>query len=226
MDNKIRFKIDEKSLFYGVFNDYKKGQTATVSTPLNQSKKEEKWRKDILDLKKYNCKVEDPPEMLINICKKNSKSGNNIDDVFVFENILLDGVQLKTKSQFIMYIKRETDEIIKKQDGTKGINTHLGRLKLHYPISFLYKRDGYNIDNSDILDSILRQNGGFAFIVRGFEYDEINKTLNFITSLIGPKGIPLTTVFKRKKGVGEKLMVDPTKVVDNDYVVIVEEMPE
>ncbi len=226
MDNKIRFKIDEKSLFYGVFNDYKKGQTATVSTPLNQSKKEEKWRKDILDLKKYNCKVEDPPEMLINICKKNSKSGNNIDDVFVFENILLDGVQLKTKSQFIMYIKRETDEIIKKQDGTKGINTHLGRLKLHYPISFLYKRDGYNIDNSDILDSILRQNGGFAFIVRGFEYDEINKTLNFITSLIGPKGIPLTTVFKRKKGFGEKLMVDPTKVVDNDYVVIVEEMPE
>lgn len=35
MKNKIRFKIDEKSLFLGTYNDYKKGQTATVSTPLN-----------------------------------------------------------------------------------------------------------------------------------------------------------------------------------------------
>lgn len=47
---KIKFKIDEKSLFYGVYNDYKKGQTATVSTPLNQSSNPDKWRKDILEL--------------------------------------------------------------------------------------------------------------------------------------------------------------------------------
>ena len=38
MEGKVRFKIDEKSLFYGVYNDYNRGQTATVSTPLNQSK--------------------------------------------------------------------------------------------------------------------------------------------------------------------------------------------
>lgn len=61
MKNKIRFKIDEKSLFIGTYNDYIKGQTATVSTPLNQSKDESKWRKDILELKNYNCNIANPP---------------------------------------------------------------------------------------------------------------------------------------------------------------------
>lgn len=226
MKNKLRFKIDEKSLFFGHYNDYKKGQTATVSTPLNQSKDEKKWRKDILELRNYNCRVSNPPDMLIENCTKNSKSGNNIDDVFVFDNILIDGVKLETNYQFVMYIKRETDKMIRRQNGTMGENTHLGRLKLHYPISLSYKRDGFRIDNSEILKAILKQNGGFAFIVRGFEYDENDRTLNFITSLIGPKGVPLSTVFRRKKGVGEKLMIDPNKVVDNDYIVIVEELPE
>ena len=47
---KFRFKIDEKSLFYGLYNDYAKGQTATVSTPINQSKDPNKWHKDIMKL--------------------------------------------------------------------------------------------------------------------------------------------------------------------------------
>lgn len=226
MKNKIRFKIDEKSLFLGTYNDYDRGQTATVSTPLNQSKDETKWRNDILELKNYNCNVNNPPAMLIHQCQSASHSGNNIDNVFVFDNILLDGVKLNTTSQFAMYFKRETDEYITKQDGTKGINTHLGRIKLHYPITFSYKADGYNIDNASVLNSIMEQNGGFAFVVRGFEYFQDTKTLNFITSLIGPTGIPLSTVFRRKKGVGKKLMIDPNKVVDNDYVVVVEQNPE
>lgn len=226
MKNKIRFKIDEKSLFIGTYNDYNRGQTATVSTPLNQSQDPSKWRNDILELKKYNCNVVDPPEMLIHQCKHASHSGNNIDNVFVFNNILLDGVKLDTNSQFAMYFKRETDQFIRKQDGSKGINTHLGRIKLHYPITFSYKGDGYRIDNLDVLNSIMKQNGGFAFVVRGFEYYEDTKTLNFITSLIGPEGVPLSTVFRRQKGVGQKLMIDPNKVVDNDYVVIVEQNPE
>ena len=46
----IKFKIDEKSLFYGMYNDYERGQTATVSTPFNQSTNPNKWRKDILKL--------------------------------------------------------------------------------------------------------------------------------------------------------------------------------
>lgn len=226
MKNKIRFKIDEKSLFIGTYNDYNKGQTATVSTPLNQSKEESKWRKDILELVNYNCNVVNPPAMLIHQCQSASHSGNNIDNVFVFSNIMLDGIKLNTNAQFAMYFKRETDEFITKLDGSKGINTHLGRIKLHYPITFSFKTDGYNIDNQAVLNAIIKQNGGFAYVVRGFEYYEDSKTLNFITSLIGPEGIPLSTVFRRKKGVGQKLMIDPDKVVENDYVVVVEQNPE
>lgn len=227
MKNKIRFKIDEKSLFIGTYNDYNKGQTATVSTPLNQSKDESKWRNDILELKNYNCDVKNPPAMLIHQCQRASHSGNNIDNVFVFSNILLDGKKLDTDSQFAMYFKRETDEYIRSiKYGRLTKNTHLGRIKLHYPITFSFKTDGYNIDNQDVLNAIMKQNGGFAFVVRGFEYFEDTKTLNFITSLIGPEGIPLSTVFRRQKGVGQKLMIDPNKVVDNDYVVVVEQNPE
>ena len=226
MKNKLRFKIDEKSLFYGTYNDYNRGQTATVSTPLNQSKNQEKWRNDIFELKKYNCRIASPTDIMIYNCQRSSHSGNNIDDIFVFKNLLLDGVKLNTDFQFIMYMKRETDEYITKLDGTKTKNTHLGRVKLHYPITYSYKSDGYNIDNNEVLAAIKKQNGGFAFVVRGFEYFEQEKTLNFITSLIGPEGIPLSTVFRRAKGVGKKLMINPDKVVDADYVVVMEQTPD
>lgn len=226
MKNKIRFKIDEKSLFIGPYNDYQKGQTATVSTPLNQSKDQSKWRNDILELSNYNCNVDNPPAMLIHRCQSASHSGNNIDNIFVFKNILIDGRKLDVDAEFAMYFKRETDEFITKLNGIKTKNTHLGRIKLHYPITFSYKGDGYNIDNQAVLNEIMKQNGGFAYVVRGFEYFEDTKTLNFITSLIGPEGIPLSTVFRRQKGVGQKLMIDPNKVVDNDYVVVVEQTPE
>ena len=43
---KYSFNIDEKSLYRGIKNDYKKGQTATVHTPINQSKDKNKWRND------------------------------------------------------------------------------------------------------------------------------------------------------------------------------------
>ena len=226
MGSIIRFGIDEKSLFIGTYNDFEKGQTATVSTPLNQSKDEDKWRHDILALAKSNCNVMNPPQMLIHNCQVASRSGNTIDNVFVFKKILLDGVELKVDADFAMYFKRETDKYIIKRDGTKDKNTHLGRIKLHYPITFSFKSNGFNIDNKAVLDEILKQNGGFAYVVRGFEYYEDIKTLNFITSLIGPEGIPLSTVFKRQKGVGKKLMVDPSEVVDNDYVVVVEKTPD
>ena len=44
---KYSFNIDEKSLFRGVKNDYSKGQSPTVHTPLNQSNDQRKWRNDI-----------------------------------------------------------------------------------------------------------------------------------------------------------------------------------
>jgi hypothetical protein len=216
---KIKFKIDEKSLFYGVYNDYKKGQTATVSTPLNQSNNPEKWRKDILNLTEANCRQDTLPAMLINQCQRSSHSGNEITDVFVFDKLLLNGDPLNTDYQYVMYIKKETDEYITKLNGQKAKNTHLGRLKLHYPQNFIFKSDGYNIDNKKVLDDILKQDGEFAFIVRGFEYNQTDKTLNIITSLIGPQNIRLSTVFIRKKGIGEKLIIDPTKVSKSDILI-------
>ena len=43
---KYYFDIDEKSLFVGVKNNYSKGHSATVHTPLNQAAKEDNWRND------------------------------------------------------------------------------------------------------------------------------------------------------------------------------------
>ena len=218
VENKIRFKIDEKSLFIGEYNDYIKGQTATVNTPINQSKNPKKWRNDILLLQISNCKVQSKlPDMLIRQCLSHSKAGCEITDVFVFDKFLVDGQELNVDCQYIMYIKKETDKM-KKLDGVVKDNIHYGRLKLHYPLSFIYKTDGYNIDNRKVLDAIKEKYGGFAYIVRGFEYDQTTKTLNFITSLLGPEGVPLSTIFRRKKGVGKKMMIDPEKVLARDYI--------
>ena len=84
----------------------------------------------------------------------------------------------------------------------------MGREKLHYPISLSHITEGYNIDNKIVLDKILDVNGGFAYVVNGFDVDTETNTLNFKTTMIGPEGVLLSNVFKRKKGVGVKLLVD------------------
>lgn len=43
----FRFGIDEKTLFIGAKNYFRRGQSAIVHTPLNQSRDKEKWRKEI-----------------------------------------------------------------------------------------------------------------------------------------------------------------------------------
>lgn len=204
---KLRLKIDEKSLFYGCVNDFEKGHTATVSTPINQSSKPEKWHNDILSW--IGTKAETPrdkiPERIVDICQKASHSGNIIENVFIFNNIYLDGEKLNVGCSFIMYIKKETDEYIRSVKGKMVKNTHLGRLKLHYPISFFYKATDCYIDNERILKAILEKNHGYAYIVRGFEFDEKVSSFNIITSIIGPKNALLSTVFRVAKGTGKKL---------------------
>ena len=222
---KFRFKIDEKSLFYGLYNDYVRGQTATVSTPINQSKNPNKWHKDIMKLYGSGLESKIIPQELIDKClnKTTSQANSKLIDFYEFKEIYFDGIKLECDASFGIYIKEEIDQFIINKKGKKVTNTHLGRQKLHYPISLHYNSLGYNVDNTKVLNAILEQNGGFAFVVRGFEYYQDTQTLNFITSLIGPNGIPLSTVFRRQKGVGKKLMIDPNKVVDNDYVVVVEQ---
>lgn len=207
----FKFKIDEKSLYFGLTNDYERGQTATVSTPINQSKDPNKWHKDIMQL--FDCglsyNVSLLPQTLLDKClsKTTAKANAKIDYFFEFKKLYLDGNPLITNSSFAIYIKEETDEFITNRKGEKVPNTHLGRLKLHYPISLLYKRDGFKIDNSEVLNAIINQNGGFAYIVRFLEVNVEEKSLNFITSMIGLKGLLLSSVFKKQKGVGKKLLI-------------------
>ena len=77
----LRFKIDEKSLFYGLYNDYERGQTATVSTPINQSKDPEKWHKDIIALYHSGLALNNIPNELIDRClnKTTSQANSKID---------------------------------------------------------------------------------------------------------------------------------------------------
>ncbi len=224
---KIRIKIDEKSLYYGLYNDYKRGQTATVSTPINQSKNPNKWHNDIIQLMTSGLEIQTIPIDLIDRCTKKTTAKANciIDYFYEFKKVFVDGIKISCNCSFGVYIKRETDSYIKNRHGKIVKNTHLGRQKFHYPISLRYSGYGLNIDNSKILDKILDVNGGFAFIVRGFEIDTNDKSINIITSLIGLKGTFLSNVFRIKKGVGKKLLVDEINleaqdITSDSYVLI------
>lgn len=209
---KYSFIIDEKSLFRGVKNDYSKGQSPTVHTPLNQSSDPKKWHNDIYDfIKGYGSEdIDRIPEMLKEKCmpKTTSKASSKIVKFFVFSKFSLDGKPFNVSNSFAMYVKEETSENIVQRNGEMTENTHLGRQKLHYPISLAHISDGYNIDNKKVLDKIIDVNGGFAYVVNGFDFDTDTKILNFKTTMIGPEGVLLSNVFKRKKGVGVKLLVD------------------
>lgn len=206
------FLIDEKSLFVGVKNDFRKGQSATVNTPLNQSKNPDKWHKDVYEfLNAYtSVDVDKLPPVLMNKCLAKTTSQANAEIVYfcVFSKFALDGVPFEVNASFAMYVKKETDARITMRDGETTENTHLGREKLHYPKTLFYSTDGYNIDNKAVLDKILEVNGGFAYMVNGFDIDSDTDTLNFRTTMIGVKDVPLSNVFRRKKGIGSKLIVN------------------
>ena len=108
----LKFKISETSLRYGIYNNYKKGHTASVETELNQSKNQKRWRNDILQLRKMNCRMDDDkiPSDLIDACSKNEKNKTNVTDIFIFNNILVNGEELNVKASYCMYIKEEISE--------------------------------------------------------------------------------------------------------------------
>lgn len=208
----ISFNIDEKSLFRGITNDYKKGQTATIATPLNQSKNPAKYRKDIYDfLNSYpSISIDSIPSTLSDKClkKTTSKSECKLVKFIVFSKFSLDGIEFDPGASYAMYVKEEISEYIKNQRGEMVENTHLGRQRLCYPISLSHKTDGYNIDNCLVLEKIMEVNGGFAYVVNGFDVDTENGILNFRTTMVGLRGVLLSNVFKRGKGVGVKLNVN------------------
>lgn len=211
------FDIDEKSLFRGVTNDYKNGQSATVHTPLNQSADRDNWRNDIYSfLEGYSSENKlDLPDVLKDKClrKTTSRAESEILYFYEFSHFSLDGIPFYVDASYAIYVKREISQTIEKRDGLKGINSHFGREKLHYRIDLSHKADGYNIDNHKVLDAIFEVNGGFAYMVKGFDVDTEKKTLNFRTSLIGLKGVLLSNVFRKKKGVGSKLLIDDSTFI-------------
>ena len=217
----LKFKISETSLRYGMYNNYKKGHTASVETEINQSKNPDKWRHDILKLREMNCKMDEKniPSDLISACRKSEKNKTNVTDIFVFDNIMVNGEKLDVDASYCMYIKEEVSKTSNVINAQHNDNTHLGRLMIHYPISFDYRKDGLNINNRLILDKIMEENGDYAFVVNGFVYYPETKTLNFLIKLVGPRGILLTSVFKEGKGVGQKLKIDDTLSYDNNVVV-------
>lgn len=217
--SKFRFKIDEKSLYFGIYNDYAKGQTATVSTPINQSKDPDKWHKDILKLVGSGLEANNVPDVLVGKClnKTTAQANSKLVALYEFKNIYIDGRKLETDASFALYIKEETDEFITSRKGHVVPNTHLGRQKLHYPVSLKHKSDGFNIDNLAVMNAILKQNGGFAYVVRGFDCDTEERSINFITTIIGMKGIFLSNVFKKQKGVGKKLLLKEINIDEIDF---------
>lgn len=206
------FDIDEKSLYRGIKNDYKKGQSASVATPLNQSIDRKKWRNDIIDfLEGYPSKdINSLPSILKDKCLRQttSKAVSKLVYFNVFSKFSLDGIPFNADASFAFYVKEETSEIIEKRDGSTGINTHKGRRRLCYPLAIKHQTDGYKIDNSVVLDRIIEVNGGFAYIVKGFDVNTDTNTLNFRTTMVGLNGVLLSNVFRRGKGVGVKLNVN------------------
>lgn len=217
----LKFKISETSLRYGMHNNYKKGHTASVETEINQSRDPKKWRNDILQLRKMPCKLNNKkiPQDLIYECRKNEKNKTNVTDVFVFDHILVNGKSLDVDATFCMYIKEEISHTSNIINASSNTNTHLGRLMIHYPISFDYRKDGFNINNRKILEKIIEDNGNYAFVVNGFVYYEESNTLNFLIKLVGPRGILLSSVFKEGKGVGTKLKIDDSLSFEDNIIV-------
>ncbi len=230
MGKVISFKIDEKSLYYGVKNDYKHGHSATVATPINQPEDKRDWRWDILRFMDSGLSFQGTiPPALQDLClrKTTSKAGAVLEQLYVFDKLLLDDVPIKNEHCFAFYVKRETDEKIRNRKGELVENTHFGRLKLHYPTNLIYSDQKFDINNHSVLEAIIMQNGGFAFVVVGFEVNTDERSLNFKTRLIGPKGVPLSMVFITGKGKGKKLI---SSQVDQDliYDILVEDfkLPE
>lgn len=188
--HKIFLPIDTKSLYFNILNDNAKGHTCTVATPIKQRKS---VNQDLMEIYKIPKQIdfETNPD-LIKELTKNSKSIVRINNVFVFENIKVNGRPVNLDSSFCFYIKEEIDKT----------RAQFGRIKLHYPLSL--KFIDLNIDNRRILNAISDMLNGYAFIVEGFEYCFDDDSLNFNVLVVGYTNIPYSKVFINNKGVGNK----------------------
>jgi len=199
------FCLSTKSLYDGIQNDNLLGHTATVSTILKQG---HSTRPELFLFQTCASNIEfKNNQRLINECLKNSKCSTKVDNFLLFRHIFVDGQPIECSYNFGMFLKEETDE-------TK---VQFGRIKLHYPITFEVEGFGLEINNRKVFESIRDYIGDYAFIVRKIElFDEPGK-INFITSIIGERGIPYSKVFLDYKGDAEKKFTRVFNEVADSY---------
>lgn len=190
--SKIRLPIDTKSLYFNIKNDNSKGHTPTVASPLKKCLGEDKLE-NILLLKETEIDISDKSE-LIDLLVKHSKSKVVIKKMYQFTKLFVNGKPLNTNCSFGCYIKEEIDE-------TK---VQFGRLKLHYPSKLKYEDCEVNINNKEIYNKISNALCDYAFIIRSFEYETNDGSLNFDALIVGENNIPYSKVFINEKGVGNK----------------------
>ncbi len=186
----IVLPIDTKSLYYNILNDNKSGHTCTVATSIKQGKTENPFLKEVYKIpEQIDFELHDA---LIKELTKNSKSVVKINNVFVFDNLMVNGQKIETEAKFCIYTKEEIDKD----------RIQFGRIKLHYPLSVKY--EPLNIDNRAVINAISEILHGYAFIIEAFEYDFDRKTLNFKALVVGYYNIPYSKIFINNKGVGNK----------------------
>lgn len=188
----FKFDIDTKSFFVGLTNDTGGGHTATVSTNLRQGVTTKKELEYFLQLNN-EINIEGNDE-LIRACSAKSKSIVKIIKCLYFKEVYVNGEKLDCKKEFSLYLKEEINP-----DAVQ-----YGRIKLHYPISFAYSDYDHEIDNREVVLSIKKIIGGYAFIVNSFRLYFNRSRIDIDVTIIGEDEIPYSKVFVDQKGVGNK----------------------
>ena len=206
---KFNFKIDSKSLFFGIINDTGGGHTATVSTNLKQQSTTKKELEYFLSLRnEINIEGND---YLINECSSKSKSKVKIIKCLFFKEILVNGEKINTDKEFGIYLKQEIDENA----------FQYGRIKAHYPIGFRYADSEHEIDNKIIIQLIQERMGGFACLVNSMTIYFDSPKIDFDVSVVGESDTPYSKVFINQKGVGNKFNNNFIEQADSyDYEVV------
>lgn len=188
--SKIRFSIDIKSLYCNIFNDNDKGHTCTVATPIKQGNS---INPDLADIYKIPQQIDFQvhPDFISKLIK-NSKSKVKINNVFVFDKIMVNNVLVKCDCNYCMFVKEEVDPL----------KAQFGRIKLHYPFSL--KDEDLSIDNKKVFNTISEMLHNYAFIINSFDYDFESKYINFNAQIVGYNNIPYSKVFINNKGTGNK----------------------
>lgn len=188
----IRLPIDIKSLYMNIKNDNERGHTATVATPLKQYGA---VHEDLLPILNIPENINsNSRENLIGSILKHSRAEAKITNVFVFERLCVNGINITDVPSFSIYIREEISPE----------NVHCGRQKIHYPTTLNYEDSETDINNRTVMKAVSDLLHNYAFIVEAFEYDTETAVLNFDATIVGENDIPYSKVFINRRGVGNK----------------------